>query len=685
MIKKRITGLIILFALLFNQLSVLALETVYPDYAELFLGKDKHENYNRKMFNFNQGLNKYAIRPIHILWSSIMPEYGIERLRGFSNNIEYPIRLVSSLIQRDFTNAKNETKRFFINTTIGLAGLYDPARHIIKVEQSRENMDQAFEKCKIKSGPFFVVPVLYFTTVRGLFGRLFDMALNPSFYIGTPLMAVIKACLVINRTSYFQPILKMIESNYADPYEIRKIAFGIDSYIKRTNLDRVEVKSELHVDEPKEDNMVEVSKPTVILDVSAKLYDSDKIKTGAKFNKVLEPNLGLEKITLEPDIVLKDYNSQTPVIDSMRTALFNLPGVTKSIWNEMSLWNRSFANRIKTSSVNLAEGRVNYKFRYILQHKKNAPLAILYPSIGEGISSGHSVMFAKMFYDQGYSVVIQGNPFQWEFVKSMPEDYRPGLPAKDAEVAIYTTTKIVEKLQKEHKCKFSEKVFMGTSFGGIVTLFIAAKEAENNTLGNTKYIAVCPPVDLIYAMNQVDKNTQECLESAEDLKYLIGITSAKILRLFQIKNDINFVVNNLPFTDEEAKLITGFIMHQKLADLIFTIENTPNNHKSDIYTKTNNMGYREYAAKYLLSQNAVNSDEDLYKFGLIMISDYLERNNNYKIYHSMNDYLINKNHLKQLKMICGDKSVLLDNGAHLGFLYRSEFLGDLAKTITAMK
>ena len=98
----------------------------------------------------------------------------------------------------------------------------------------------------------------------------------------------------------------------------------------------------------------------------------------------------------------------------MRTALFDLPEIKKSIWHELSIWNRCFCKKIKTSSINLTPDKENYKFRYIMQKDKNSPLAIIYPSIGEGINSNHSTVFAKIFYDKGYSVVIQGSHFQWK-------------------------------------------------------------------------------------------------------------------------------------------------------------------------------------------------------------------------------------------------------------------------------
>ncbi|MBQ2610985.1 VacJ family lipoprotein, partial [bacterium] len=229
--KNKIVSIILLFCFVFGVNNGFAYETKYPDYSYEFLGADKWENFNRKMFNFNQKVNKYAIRPIHTIWSSIMPEYGMDRINGITNNIEYPIRLVSSLIQKDFTTSKNETIRFFTNTILGLGGMFDPAKHLFQLEQSRENMEQALAKCKVKPGQYFVAPVISFTNMRGILGRLLDTALNPSSYIGTPVLAMVKAGMTINRTSYMQPLLQMVESNYADPYDIHKKAYGIDNYI----------------------------------------------------------------------------------------------------------------------------------------------------------------------------------------------------------------------------------------------------------------------------------------------------------------------------------------------------------------------------------------------------------------------------------------------------------------------
>ncbi|MCM1339206.1 MAG: MlaA family lipoprotein [Muribaculaceae bacterium] len=702
MLKKRLVAAGLLLCLILNNFVVFAQESKYPDFGYEFLGDDRWEGLNRKIFNFNLGLNKYAIRPLHVLWSSVMPVYGMERIQGITNNIEYPIRLVSSLVQRDFQTSRNETIRFFTNTVLGLGGMFDPAKHLFNIQQSSENMEQALAGCHMKTGKYFVCPVLSFTCFRGVIGKLLDTALNPGSYIATPVLAAIKAGLTVNKTSYMQPLIKMVESTYADPYDIAKKIYGIDSYIKCANLDRLNISDLLFVPVDKNDlaaapgTVVEVKKSItepvedkkedfVKIEVSSEILTPNLLYGGANIDDTISKSNTAENFKLSADMILPGFNPQTPVIDSMRTALFDLPRVDESVWNELSLWNRSFSRRIKISSVNIVEGRDNYKFRYILQKdKKNSPLAVIYPSIGEGIMSSHSVLLAKLFYDEGYSVIIQGSHFQWEFVKSMEEGYTPGLPSKDAENLRVVTSKIIDSLHDKYGCEFGEKVFIGTSFGALTSLFLADKEYKNNQLGNTRYISICPPVELIYAMKQIDKNTQEWNNSSDDLKQRVASTAAKVLKLYETKDSLNnnTEINFLPFSDDEAKLITGFIMHQKLSDLIFTLENGSKSAKSDIYHTLNNMNYEDYAQKYLLKDSEYSIDSLAYEVSLHSISDYLENASNYKIYHSLTDYLTNANQLKKLKQYSKDKVVLIDNGAHLGFLYRQEFIDDLKETIS---
>jgi ABC-type transporter lipoprotein component MlaA len=105
---KLFLNFILVFALSFNSNNVsLAIDDVklvskYPDYAYEFVGQDKWENFNRKIFVFNLKANKYILRPVNIAWASVMPQYGMDRIQSFYTNMNYPVRLAGCLLQKDF-------------------------------------------------------------------------------------------------------------------------------------------------------------------------------------------------------------------------------------------------------------------------------------------------------------------------------------------------------------------------------------------------------------------------------------------------------------------------------------------------------------------------------------------------------------------------------------------------------
>ena len=705
--RQKFLSLFLVFSFLFTpvtlaensinpiQNNIQAVETTendkYPDFAKIYTGDDKHEKFNRKMFNLNSKLNKFVAKPVHIIWSSLLPQCCINRIKDAYNNIDYPKRLASCIMQKDGEGIKKETARFITNSTIGLGGLFDPADKIFKIKPTNENMEQALCKCKMGSGSYLVMPCLNSCTPRSLCGRVLEAALDPSVYLASPITSIIKFGLMVNRTSYMQPLANMIETNFADPYDIHKKLFGIENYIRNSNYDRQELLL-------KEKQLVEEGHPELAEELIAELGEGGVNEEKGINNSETQNNkekgenimtqgqftgeaAGLSDIlplatAIKPDIVITDYKSQTPVIDSMKTALFEDNTINKSVWNELSLWNRCFAKRIKTGFVTISEGRAPYKFKYILQKDKNAPLMIFYPSIGEGAGNHHSLVFAKMFYDAGYSVVMQGSHFHWEFIKSMPEGFAPGIPSVDSEYIRLVSAKILEELEEKNSYRPEKKIIVGTSFGAVCSLFVADKESQNNTLSVNQYIAISPPIELKYALSQIDKNGEELDKNSLEVKDKTALTAAKILQIYGLKNEKNFYTDTLPFSDEEAKLITTFIMRQKLSDIIYTIEHNEQN-KSGVYKMINNMSFQDYAEKYL---NLSANDECIYA-SLYALTEYLSNNNNYHIYESIDDYLLNENQILKLKNIAGEKLTCINCGSHLGFLYKKEFIDEFKKFI----
>lgn len=621
-------------------------------YNDEFAGKDKHEKFNRKLYTFNSKLNKYVLRPIDTLWCSIMPQYAMDRFQNLYNNINFPVRVVSCMLEKDFKSSGTEFVRFLANTTIGIGGLYDPATSVFKIEPHNESIEQVLGNSRIKPGPYIVLPVVQ-GNMRDLAGKFFDMILRPTSYIPYATTASF-----INSTANSQDKIKRLEESNADPYEVAKLLKGLDEYIKINKLDRKTV----------------LAQKEELLNT-----ENDNVAENNNMEETVQSKIAA-------DINLDGYAPQGPLVDSLRSTLFDNEKIDKSIWSETAIWNRTFSKRLRFASVNIDKSRPSYKYRYILQKDKTAPLAIIYPELGEGIWGDKSIRQAKILYNEGYSVVIQGNAFNWEFVRSMPGNYKPGIPSEDAQKLRIVTSRIINNLEIKKKCQFSKKILVGNSFGALTALFVASQEDMNNTLGITNYIVINPPIDAFFALKQLDKFSQIEKNSSGDAKLRIAIAAQKIKDITQNKDYKNAKYGSLsmPFNNDEAKLVIGCMVKQKLYDVIFTIENCKKSKKNNLYESIGNINFTEYTQKYLqdfVTASGKTPEQLGYEASLYSLAAFLQKSKNYKIYHSIDDYFINSEQLAWLKQQAKDNVVIFSNGSHLGFLYRPEFLEQFKKDI----
>lgn len=151
--RKFISFILLLKILLFNCSSA-------NTYWGSIVPYNKYEKMNRKILNLNLKMNKIVIKDIYIIWAAIFPNFMTDSLNRVYTNLEYPKRLTSCLLQNDFSALKLETKRFIINTTMGLAGIIDSAYAIFHLEPYNGNIGQVLTKYKIKQGNYTAIPFI---------------------------------------------------------------------------------------------------------------------------------------------------------------------------------------------------------------------------------------------------------------------------------------------------------------------------------------------------------------------------------------------------------------------------------------------------------------------------------------------------------------------------------------------
>ena len=139
---------------------------------------DPYEGFNRKMFAFNNGVDKYALGPAADVYKTVTPEFARDRVGDFLRNLKAPVIFVNDVLQAEPERAGDTFFRFTINTTIGLVGLWDAADHF-GIERHSEDFGQTLAVWGVDSGPYLVMPFLGPTTPRDLAGKGVDYAFDP--------------------------------------------------------------------------------------------------------------------------------------------------------------------------------------------------------------------------------------------------------------------------------------------------------------------------------------------------------------------------------------------------------------------------------------------------------------------------------------------------------------------------
>ena len=155
------------------------------------LVKDPIQPYNRAIFTFNDKAYHYFIKPIYTGYNSMVPEKARVSVRNFFTNVKMPVRFFNCLFQGEFKGAGTELARFVINSTVGVAGFFDPAKSKFHLERQERDFGQTLAKHKMNSGIYIVWPFIGPSTVRDTAGLAGDAALNPlswiSYFFLTPL------------------------------------------------------------------------------------------------------------------------------------------------------------------------------------------------------------------------------------------------------------------------------------------------------------------------------------------------------------------------------------------------------------------------------------------------------------------------------------------------------------------
>lgn len=645
-----------------------------------FCGADAWEPFNRSMFAiFDWGM-EYVVDPFCVLYTSIVPKPLIECIENFSENVEYPRRLVADLCMGEGALVWDTTKRFLVNTTVGLGGLFDPAGAWFGIYDDNSSLSDTFACWGVPSGPQLALPFVPRASVRGHVGYALDYAFDPKtwfdFFVPSGIFLGYSWSLTPNKgpvwNGAWHGVFRHEEDTYALYMPIASAAFDCNLRQKMAHVARG--------DSPVDDVRQPVRAPAA------------------------RPK-GLKGRWLE----IPGYASRGPALDSLRALCFAPVGDDSFWWNRRSIFNDDFSKGIDERSVEISEGVVAaYSFIPAPKAENGAErLVVVVPGIGAGRTSPEVVAMGELLNGAGDAVVLCDSLFHWESMRTVNRGILPGNLTEDARRFGEYLKCLLADLAEDGLVRAPEVSVVGWSMGGLVTLHLAALDERGLLPVDVKrFVAINPPptsfergMKPFTAVMEASRSwTRE--KAWESFGSVVGALYGWVTQRHPRydprdppKDEKGRAWSYSPnLTEEQANYLMGLTLRRCLLSLV--AERHRNEPfpwvKSELtwfrreafYEEVGEMRLDDYLCKYLASCYPGLTVAELRAATEIGAqAEVLRRCRKLSLIHTWNDPLLVDEDRHALDGLFGERVTWFADGAHCGYFYTKPFQDELLRLL----
>jgi phospholipid-binding lipoprotein MlaA len=172
---------------------------------------DPLEPVNRSIYTFNETADRWVLHPVAKGYDKVMPSFARTGVRNFISNLFYPTVIVNDVLQLKLRQGAQDLCRFVLNSTFGVAGLFDVAGHG-GLPRNDEDLGQTLGYWGVGQGWYLMLPLLGPSDNRDIIGRVGDSAINPMVWVHEPVLNWSLATLdVVDRRAALLPGDKFLE------------------------------------------------------------------------------------------------------------------------------------------------------------------------------------------------------------------------------------------------------------------------------------------------------------------------------------------------------------------------------------------------------------------------------------------------------------------------------------------
>jgi phospholipid-binding lipoprotein MlaA len=163
---------------------------------------DPLEPMNRAVFTFNEYMDMLAIKPVTQAYDYVVPEEGKQGVNNVLRNLQMPVYFANSVLQGDGENAFSAVWSFMLNSTFGVAGIFDFAGAVAGLQVRNEDFGQTLGVWGVGRGPYLVMPFFGPSNMRDGVGMGGDFFLDPYNMIKTDELIITRMGLIGLNTRY---------------------------------------------------------------------------------------------------------------------------------------------------------------------------------------------------------------------------------------------------------------------------------------------------------------------------------------------------------------------------------------------------------------------------------------------------------------------------------------------------
>jgi phospholipid-binding lipoprotein MlaA len=184
--------------------------------------EDPLEPLNRRIFAFNQVVDGAIVKPAAIVYEGVVPGPVRTSVHNVFLNLSEPVNILNAALQGDGERFGNAFGRLFINSTIGLGGIFDVAGNLdpeFRREYRREDFGQTMAVWGWEDSAYFVIPAFGPSTIRDTGGLAVDFATTPwGFFAPSSVTIPLAAVRAVDARSQVLDQLEELERSSLDFY-----------------------------------------------------------------------------------------------------------------------------------------------------------------------------------------------------------------------------------------------------------------------------------------------------------------------------------------------------------------------------------------------------------------------------------------------------------------------------------